>query len=308
MSRLRKIDFIKWAAFWGLAGRRLLLVALLVAGVACMPGWLVVGDVAAAGGNITAAPVAGTAGGAGVFPNETITVGGQVREYRLVVPATVDLRKPAALVFAFHGMGEQTKDNMGQATGLDDLAGEHKFILVYPGASAQQIPAGLVKAWALTPEHAAEDLAFFDALLKKLEGQYKIDANAVYVTGMSNGAYFANLVGRERSAVVAAVAAHSSELGELDLGALDTGRKFPVMLIHGADDPIFPVVGAREARDVYLATGHEVKYVEVPGLGHAWATKVNINEQIWDFFQSHPLNAVVKAAEPLKTAGPAAGH
>jgi hypothetical protein len=33
-----------------------------------------------------------------------------------------------------------------------------------------------------------------------------------------------------------------------------------------------------------------VKYVEVPGLGHAWATKVNINEQIWDFFSSHPLN------------------
>ena len=246
--------------------------------------------------NVAVASATAVAGGAGIFPDETIQVGGQEREYRLVAPATVDLSKPAPLVFAFHGMGGQSKDNMEDSTGLNELAGEHKFILVYPGASVLQIPAGLVKTWAMTPEQAAGDVAFFDALLKKLEGEYKIDGNRVYVTGMSNGAYFANLVGRERSAVIAAVAAHSSEMGEIDLEALDTGRKFPVMLIHGADDPIFPVVTAREARDLYLATGHEVKYVEVPGLGHAWATKVDINEQIWDFFSSHPLNGAVKAS------------
>jgi len=261
-----------------------------------MPGGAWAADAAAGNAGSNTTVVAAAAGGAGIFPDEKIQAGGQEREYRLVVPATVDLSKPAPLVLAFHGMGGQSKDNMEDSTGLNELASEHKFILVYPGASVLQLPAGLVKTWAMTPEQAAGDLAFFDTLLKKLEGEYKIDANRVYVTGMSNGAYFANLVGRERSAVIAAVAAHSSEMGEMDLEALDTGRKFPVMLIHGADDPIFPVVTAREARDVYLATGHEVKYVEVPGLGHAWATKVNINEQIWDFFSSRPLNGAGKPA------------
>jgi len=33
----------------------------------------------------------------------------------------------------------------------------------------------------------AKDLAFFDALLKKLTADYKIDPDRIYVTGMSNG-------------------------------------------------------------------------------------------------------------------------
>jgi hypothetical protein len=32
-----------------------------------------------------------------------------------------------------------------------------------------------------------------------------------------------------------------------------------------------------------------VQYVELPGLGHAWGTKANINETIWKFFAEHPL-------------------
>jgi hypothetical protein len=31
-----------------------------------------------------------------------------------------------------------------------------------------------------------------------------------------------------------------------------------------------------------------VKYVEVAGLGHAWATNEKIHEQMWDFFEKHP--------------------
>jgi polyhydroxybutyrate depolymerase len=281
-------------AYLGLTGGWVLALGLFV--VALAPLRLAAENTTLAkAGNSTAA-TAPVAGQAGVFPDETITVWDQKREYRLVVPATVDLGKPAPLVFAFHGMGEDSKDNMPVATGLNELASAHKFIVVYPGAELWQLPQGWVKAWAMTPGQAAADLAFFDALLARLEGQYKIDRNQVYVTGMSNGAYFANLVGRERPAVVAAVAAHSSELGVIDVEALYTGRKFPVMLIHGVDDPIFPVASARQERDIYAAAGHEVTYVEVPGLGHAWATQVKINDQIWDFFASHPLNAPAKAA------------
>jgi polyhydroxybutyrate depolymerase len=235
----------------------------------------------------------------GLVDDETIKVGDQTREYRLLVPPKLDLSKPAPLVFAFHGMGEDNMDHMSTYTGLDQLAMAHQFILVYPGAAVNKIPAGLIKAWAMTPEIATADLAFFDALLARLKSRYKIDVNAIYVTGMSNGAYFANLVGRERSDEIAAVAAHSSELGVIDLTKIATGRKFPVMLIHGDADPIFPVAGARQARDIYQKTGHEVKYVEVPGLGHAWASAININDQIWDFFRSHPLNAPLAAPAPV---------
>lgn len=248
----------------------------------------------------TAAPAV-FPGKAGTFEDEKITVNGDVREYRLEVPDSVDLTKPAAIVFAFHGMGVDNKDHMALTSGLPELAAEHKFILVFPAASAQVFGGNLVTAWALAPEHIPADVAFFDALLAKLQAQYRIDPNAVFITGMSNGAYFAHLLGRERSEKIAAVAAHSGELGEDQLGLITTGRKFPVMIIHGDADPIFPVELARHARDVYEAAGHPVTYMEIPDWIHQWDNRVD--EKIWDFFNSHRMG--VDAPAPAAPAAPA---
>jgi poly(3-hydroxybutyrate) depolymerase len=235
-------------------------------------------------------------GNAGTFEDEKITVNGEEREYRLVVPDSVDLKKAAPIVFAFHGMGDDNKDHMAATSGLPELAAEHKFILVFPAASAQVLPTGaMVKAWALAPAHIPVDLAFFDALLAKLQTQYRLDSNAIFITGMSNGAYFAHLLGRERADKIAAVAAHSGELGEDQLGLIATGRKFPVMIIHGDADPIFPVELARHARAVYEAAGHPVTYLEIPNWIHQWDSRVD--EKIWDFFNSHRLDAS-PAAQP----------
>jgi polyhydroxybutyrate depolymerase len=166
-------------------------------------------------------------------------------------------------------------------TKLDDTATKHKFILVYPNA--------LDKSWALAPEKMVKDLAFFDALLKQLNAEYKIDPRRIYLTGMSNGAYFAHFVGKERSKVVAAVAAHSGALGLQSLLGIHADRKFPVMIIHGDKDNIISVDVARENRDKYKKEGHEVNYVEIPGQRHWWAGEAGINDKIWLFFEEHPL-------------------
>jgi len=217
----------------------------------------------------------------GTFAEESITVGGQKRLYRLVVPKSVDLSKPTPLLVAFHGMGIDSKDLMPRYTNLDALAADKKFILVYPEAVG--------RSWGLTQDKVKADLAFFDALLARLQKQHTIDANRIYTVGMSNGGYFSHLVGAERSKVVAAVASHSGPLGLQTIGGIKAERKFPVFIVHGDQDKLLPVDWARENRDKYKKEGHEVKYVEVPGLGHAWATKEKINEQMWDFFEKHPL-------------------
>lgn len=216
----------------------------------------------------------------GVFPNEKLTVGKQTREYRLVVPKSVDQSKPAPLVIAFHGMGIDSKDLMPKYTKLDELAAAKKFLLVYPGAEG--------RAWGLVPDKVTADLAFFDALLEKLTADYKVDADRVYVLGMSNGGYFAHLVGKERSKTIAAVASHSGPLGLQTLGGVKADRKFPVLIVHGDADKLLPVEWARENRDKYKKEGHEVEYVEVKGLGHIWATDQKINDTIWKFFDGHP--------------------
>jgi predicted esterase len=95
-------------------------------------------------------------------------------------------------------------------------------------------------------------------------------------------------VGKERSKTVAAVASHSGPLGLQTLFGVKAERKFPVLIIHGDQDKILPVDFARENRDKYKKEGHEVKYVELAGVGHIWGTAANINETIWRFFAEHP--------------------
>jgi polyhydroxybutyrate depolymerase len=217
----------------------------------------------------------------GVFPDESLVVGGQRRAFRLVVPADLDLSKPVPLVVAFHGLGIDSKELMPKYTALPDTAAG-KFVLVFPGAVGG--------SWGLSDEKVKADLAFFDALLADLKARYLIDSNRVYVLGMSNGGYFAHLVGKERSKSVAAVASHSGTLGLQTLLGVNAARKFPVLIIHGDRDDILKVEWARENRDKYAREGHEVKYVEVAGLGHLWASGQNVNDTIWRFFASHPLS------------------
>jgi polyhydroxybutyrate depolymerase len=220
----------------------------------------------------------------GEFASETVKVGNVLREYRLVVPQSVDLSKPAPLVFAFHGFLIDSKDAMPTYTKLNETADKHGFILVYPNA--------LDRSWAFTPDKMVKDLAFFDALLEKLTADYKIDRDRIYATGMSNGGYFAHFVGKERSKVVAAVACHSGALGLQTLAGIHAERKFPVMIIHGDRDNVISIDVARKNRDRYKEEGHDVNYVEIPGLTHWWATDAGINDKIWKFFADHPREGV----------------
>jgi polyhydroxybutyrate depolymerase len=217
----------------------------------------------------------------GTFVDEKLKVGSQERLYRLMVPKLLDLKNPASLVVAFHGMGIDSSKVMPLYTKLDNLAAEKKFILVYPEA--------IGRSWGIDPKKVTADLAFFDALVAEISAKYEVDANRIYVLGMSNGGYFAHLVGKERSTKVAAVCSHSGPLGLQTILGINAERKFPVMIVHGDKDRLFDVKIARENRDKYEREKHEVKYVEVPGLNHFWASDVKINNQIWDFFEKHPL-------------------
>lgn len=227
---------------------------------------------------------------AGEFASEKLIVGKETREYRLYVPKSIDLSKPAPLVIAFHGMLIDSKDLMPRYSGLNATASKHQCVMVYPQA--------IDRSWGLAPEKVQRDLSFFDALVGKLSKDYRIDPRRIYVVGISNGGYFAHVVGKERSKVVAAVASHSGPLGLQTLLGIRAERKFPVLIIHGDQDRIFSVEIARENRDKYQKEGHEVQYEEVAGHGHLWASQVNVNETLWKFFAAHPLPTVPGRAKP----------
>jgi polyhydroxybutyrate depolymerase len=223
---------------------------------------------------------AGPVGMAGSFTNQTLLVRGVERHYRLDVPASLDLTKPAPLVFYFHGAGGEEANLEPIYLPLVEFAKTAGFILVYPYAVDKF-------RWSFSPHHQ-DDLAFFDALYKHLTNRYAIDLKRVFGSGCSAGAYFCNLIAAERSERFAAIAPHSGGLEWPAVPGFHAQYRYAVFLIHGAADRTVPASESRAARDFYLREGHEVQYLEIPDLGHKWATKQDINPKIWKFFLDHP--------------------
>ncbi|MFY9223095.1 MAG: PHB depolymerase family esterase [Blastocatellia bacterium] len=212
-----------------------------------------------------------------IFPNLSIKVNGKERFYRLVVPKTSQNKFP--LLFAFHGLGD-SKDLMPFYSKLDETAKKHGFILVYPN--------GIDKRWPLIPALAIDDIAFFDSLYEKLIKSYPIDENRVYLAGMSNGAYFINILAQKRAEKIAAIASHSGSIGFLGRQGLKTKDKYAVIIIHGDKDKIISVSEGRRTKNTYKSAGYITEYLEVKGLGHTWANEINVNDKIWQFFEANP--------------------
>lgn len=207
---------------------------------------------------------------------ETFTVDGVSREYLLIIPKSLG-PEPIPLVIALHGTGD-TPESMSEYSGLDRLASEKRFLLVYPRA--------VRRMWnVIGPDLGAShpDVRFVDALIERLSSQYLIDPRRIYAVGMSNGASFALLLAGRSTHRMAAVAAHSGIAPD----NMHASRTVPVMLIVGADDTPATVEAVRSAASDYQRSGRQVKLTVVDRLGHEWAQSHTAD--IWEFLSQHHL-------------------
>ena len=220
-------------------------------------------------------------GEAGTFENNALVVDGAVRHYRLVVPPALNLDTPNKIIFAFHGLGIDSKDVMPSYTGLNAMAESLNAIMVYPNAQKG--------SWGLNQQQTDKDLRFFNLLLERIRSAYAIDTRNIHIAGMSNGAYFCHILARHNSERIASVSAHSGMIGlEFVLG-IHAKRKYPVLLIHGQKDLIFSIQTARNDWNKYQKEGHPARLIEVADLGHAWASGIQVNDSIGAFIGKNPL-------------------
>ncbi len=177
-----------------------------------------------------------------IVADEAITVDGSVRHYRLVIPRRLPQER-VPIVFAFHGIGDSTTEEMAAYSGLDRLAAEKGFVLVYPVARNHM--------WAtmdIDPRNLDRnpDVRFFDQLLGHLGNRFRLDPNRIYLVGMSNGASFAQLLAFARPGV-AAVVAHS---GTRPFELMRAIRPFPILLLAGEGREKVPATKSREVAGV----------------------------------------------------------
>lgn len=176
-----------------------------------------------------------------VYQYEDPNLGSIERKAWIHVPASADPTQPKALVLNFHGGTSGAQEQM-TATGMNQLADEKGFIVVYP----EGYPEGMAKSWnAVLPTAAADlgvdDVGFISFLIEKLKEQYVIDEKRIYAAGISNGAQMAYRVGEELGNQIAAVGVVAGGIGTTD--DFMPAQNMPVMVIHGGMDTRIPYEG-----------------------------------------------------------------
>ncbi len=154
----------------------------------------------------------------------TLDHAGQTRTYHLHRPKSLVQGRPVPLVIALHGWLANGRI-MAALTGFSDLAEQKGFAVAYPD--------GLKKTWRYWND---EDVGFIRALIDQLVKEGVADPRRVYVTGISNGAYFANRLGWDLADRIAAVAAVAGTMSKLQSAQVRPSRPLPLLYIHGTED------------------------------------------------------------------------
>ena len=163
------------------------------------------------------------------------TVDGVVREAQVYV--SPEARTNATpVVFAFHGHGGSMQ-NAARTFSIHTRWPEALVIYMQgldtPGRLTD--PEGKRPGWQpAVGDQGDRDLKFFDAVLKSLRQEYKVDTRRIYATGHSNGGGFTYLLWAERADVFAAVAPSAAAAPRV----LDQLKPKPVLHVVGEKDAL----------------------------------------------------------------------
>ncbi|QDT76064.1 alpha/beta hydrolase family esterase [Lacipirellula limnantheis] len=216
--------------------------------------------------------------------HETIDVDGMRREYRLVVPRSVAGKRDVPVVFALHGAID-TVDEMAAHTGLDELAIEQEFLLVYLQGRHLNWPPFIPPE---NPTLMEPDAAFFRAMCDRVTSEHGGDRRRIYLIGVSQGGAAANLLTAMCSERIAATVVGCGWLPEpLGDAPLATANKCPMLFLVGSRDRQVPPEMVREGRDAFERAGHLVEFRVIDGFGHGWPRAEN--ERVWEFLEGKRL-------------------
>jgi polyhydroxybutyrate depolymerase len=149
-------------------------------------------------------------------------VNGVTRYYLLYVPTNYDPAKPLPLVYGIHGLAMNNVWAAHDGSGFQLIQETNNAaLLVYPQglpANGQSTPPSTQSQWGnadsnwggpppnANAQRMAGDLAFFDAMQKKVEETYCVDTKRVFAVGFSQGGFMTNTLGCERASVFRALA------------------------------------------------------------------------------------------------------
>jgi len=197
--------------------------------------------------------------------------------YLLYLPKDyADSDKEFPLVLFLHGMGERGTDIEKVKThGLPKLISEGKefpFIVVSPQCPDEYF-------WN-------DDLLL--ALLDKIEENYRVDKNRIYITGLSmggHGTWTLALAQPDRFAAIAPICGWSHPVEFCKIAHM------PIWIFHGAKDFVVPVSTSEQMlENLKSCDGSNVKLTIYPEANHdSWSETYN-NEELYKWLLEQSLD------------------
>lgn len=185
------------------------------------------------------------------------------RGYDMFVPTGCPDTEKLPLVIAFHGYTQDSRKmrcltspdgDPNHPASMDSLAQQERFLVAYPNGTPIKVAPGRswnggggAKGFAPVAEPArrmgVDDVKYCRDLIAGIRSRWNVDADRVYLVGISNGGVMVQRLAAEMPEVWAAVASvagcHQFAASESKVA----NRPIPFLHIHGTKDPVWPYEG-----------------------------------------------------------------
>jgi len=186
--------------------------------------------------------------------------------YVLNVPSGKPDSADMPLVLLMHGRGADANDLADIAPMID---GGYRFVFPNAAKAFEPMPGysfgfSWFDGWPPEGDSIVQSRTKLLALIDELVARYPTPEGKIVVAGFSQGGMMAIDVGFRTKQKVAGVVVMSGAIYEADKPPL---RKMPLLIIHGTQDDMIPVLAARRTRHVLEEHGVSPEYHEL-AMGH----------------------------------------
>lgn len=206
--------------------------------------------------------------------------------YALYVPPNFDASVEYPLVISLHGAGSNHRLNLRRVFGKSNVEGENdveasryfsewedvNYIVASPLARGTMGYRGVAEADVMN-------------VLADVRQRFPIDANRIYLTGLSMGGGGSLWMGLTRPDIWAAIAPVCPAPPPGTETYAPNARNIPMHFHQGGADPVVSPESVRAWHDRLDSLGTAVEYTEYPGVGHESWENAYADGQIFDWFE-----------------------